>query len=152
MRRLPVLATIREAYDFTFANLGAIIGLIWLPMVLLTVGDFFVSRYVAAQMAAGFQNDGALAQLLFLPMQILLYAVVLVPVTQLALGQRQGGAMVHFGFGKPEWRLFRALLGLMLLVLVAALTIAGVLGGGAPGAAPLMPVAAAQSVLLLLVG
>ena len=42
MKKIPVLATIREAYDFTFTHLGAIIGLIWLPMILITVIGFFV--------------------------------------------------------------------------------------------------------------
>ena len=152
MQRLPVSATIREAYSFTFAHLGAIIGLIWLPMVLLTVGDFFVTHYAAAQMAAGFDNNAALAQLLFLPLQILLYAVMLVPVTELALGQRQGGAMIHFGLGRPEWRMFRALLGLMMLVLAAGVILAALLGGLAAGATISARAGVGQLVLLLLVG
>jgi hypothetical protein len=148
---LPVIATIREAYEFTFTHLGAIIGLIWLPMVLVTVGDFFVTRYVAVQTAAGFPNNAGLAQLMFLPMQILLYAVMFVPVTELALGQRQGGAMIHFGFGKPEWRMFRAFLGLMILLLMAGVAMAGILGG-TPGAAAPMGQGVAQSVLLIMTG
>ena len=34
MTKIPVLDTIRAAYRFTFTHLGAIIGLIWLPMIL----------------------------------------------------------------------------------------------------------------------
>jgi hypothetical protein len=60
-----------------------------------------------------------------------------VPVTQLALGVRKEGALVHFAFGGPEWRLFRGAMGLtgllMLLLLTMGLAAAvlGSLGGGA---------------------
>lgn len=150
MPRLPVIAIIREAYSFTFAHLGSIIGLIWLPMVLLTVAEFFVSRYAAIQVAAGFENNAGLAQLLFLPLQILLYAVMLVPVTELALGQRQGGAMLHFGLGKPEWRMFRALLGLMILVLAVGVLLVALLAS--LGAGDAMRAGIGQIVMLLMMG
>src|SRR5438045_3415486 len=72
VRRLPVIATIREAYAFTFAKLGAIIGLIWLPMVIVTIGDFFVAQNYGRQMQeamlagnAGSAGPQALAVLLF---------------------------------------------------------------------------------------
>ena len=126
MRRLPVLAVLREAYAFTFTQLGAIIGLIWLPMVLVTVGDFFVTQNYSHQAQQALAAGGAAAagpavliQFGFLLVRLALYAIVYVPVTQLALGQRQGGAMVHFAFGLPEWRMFRALLGLLLVFFVA---------------------------------
>ncbi len=126
MRRLPVLAVIREAYAFTFGHLGAIIGLIWLPMVIATVGDFFVtqhySRQVSQALAAGNPSAAGpamLVQIGFFLVRLLLYAVMYVPVAQLALGQRQGGAVAHIAFGAKEWRMFRALLGLMLLFMVA---------------------------------
>ena len=40
MNKLPVGRTIADAYRFTFAHLGAIIGLIWLPLVLATLLNF----------------------------------------------------------------------------------------------------------------
>lgn len=125
MRRLPALAVIRETYAFTFGHLGAIIGFIWLPMVIATVGDFFVTQHYGRQMqqavAAGNPSaagPAALIQLGFFLVRLALYAVMYVPVAQLALGQRQGGAMAHFALGAKEWRMFRALLGLMLLLLL----------------------------------
>ena len=126
MRRLPVLAVLREAYAFTFTHLGAIIGLIWLPMVLATVGGFFVNQIygrqaqqaLAAGAAAG-AGPAILIQLGFGLVQLGFYAMMYVPVAQLALGQRQGGAMLHFVFGRAEWRMFRALLGLMLIFMLA---------------------------------
>ena len=56
MKKIPVLETIKAAYGFVFTHLGAIIGLIWLPMVLVTVPGFFVEqRYFDA--AAGALAD-----------------------------------------------------------------------------------------------
>ena len=40
-RRIEVVATIRDAYVFALANLGGVIGLIWVPMVLATIMGFF---------------------------------------------------------------------------------------------------------------
>jgi len=124
VRQIPVIATIREAYSFTFANLGAIIGLIWLPMVLYTVGEFFITQnygnQVQAAIAAGNPNaagPAVLALFLFFLAALALHAIMLTAVTQLALGQRQGGAMIHFTFGALEWRVFRNLFGVALFLL-----------------------------------
>ena len=143
MRQIPVIATIREAYDFTFANLGAIIGLIWMPMVLLSVGEFFIGQHYAQAvneaMAAGNPNaagPAALALFFFALASLGLYAMMLTAVTQLALGQRQGGTMFHFAFGALEWRVFRNLFGLTLFLLPGALLLMLGMGrlGGAAGA------------------
>ena len=42
MRKIPVLRTIAEGYAFTFGHLGTIIGLIWLPMVIVAIAGYFV--------------------------------------------------------------------------------------------------------------
>jgi hypothetical protein len=141
VRRLSVTAIIREAYDFTLANLGAIIGLIWLPMVLLTVGQFFVNQHYGAQVneavAAGnpaAAGPAVLALLFFLLVQLALTAMMMVSVTQLALGQRQGGAMIHFAFGALEWRMFRTLFAAALFLLPPMMLL--LLSGGAVMGAP----------------
>lgn len=131
MRRVPVAATIRDAYGFTFAHLGGIIGLIWVPMLLLTVMGFFsFQRYYTDfidAMAGG--NPSALGSSLLMMLgymvaALLLEAIILVAVMQLALGIRDGKPVVaHFTFGPLEWRMFRALIalaGLLLLFLFPA--------------------------------
>ena len=45
MKKIPVLDSIRYAYAFTFGHLGTIIGLIWVPMVILAVAGYFVMSY-----------------------------------------------------------------------------------------------------------
>lgn len=139
MTKIPVLETIRAAYRFTFTHLGAIIGLIWLPMILATVIGFFVlQRFFAALADAFASNNLALAGpailglISFLLVALLLFAMMSVPVIQLALGSRKSGALAHFAFGVPEWRLFRSALGmvgfLFGLLLILSTLMGAVLG------------------------
>ncbi len=109
MRRVSVVATVRDAYAFTFTHLGGIIGLIWVPTLLLTVMGFFAfQRYYndfIEVMAGGNQSAMASSMLMmlgYLLAALLLQAIVLVSVAQLALGSRTAPAFAHFAFGPPE--------------------------------------------------
>ena len=135
MKKIPVLATIRDAYNFTFTHLGAIIGLIWLPMILVTVIGFFVfQRYLDAYAGALSSGDYAgmgsvsLGVLCFAVAALLLFTMMSVPVTQLALGVRKQGALVYFAFSGIEWRLFRGVMGLVGFLIVPLLIISVVVG------------------------
>jgi hypothetical protein len=144
MKKIPVFETIKAAYGFVFAHLGAIIGLIWVPMVGVTILGFFVEQryYNAAADALASNNyvrlgPSVISLLCYFMAAILLYAVMFVPVTQLALAQRKDGAVFHFALGPAERRMFRALAGLMaflflpflitayLFRVVAAMTVPG---------------------------
>lgn len=128
MRRVPVVQVIRDAYAFAFGHLGGIIGLIWIPMVLVTVAQFFTLwRYYNAMidyLAGG--NAAALGPAVLMLLgdaaaTILLYAMMFTAVVQLVLGSRGPGTIAHFAFGHQEWRMARALLacaGLLLLFLL----------------------------------
>ena len=136
MRRVPVAATIRDAYIFTAAHLGGIIGLIWVPMVIVTVAQFFTfHRYYndfidfMASGNAAQMGPSVLLMLSYVVAALMLYAVMFVAVTQLALGTRSNGAIVHFAFGPPEWRLFRALFAFTGLIVLAAIAIVTVANG-----------------------
>jgi hypothetical protein len=141
MRRIPVIATIRDAYIFTATHLGGIIGLIWVPMVLATVMGFFsLQRYYADFSAAlASNNTSALApsllmMLCYLVAALLLWAIMYVAVVQLARGERPAPAVAHFAFGNLEWRMFRALVGFIGLILMLVLPLFAV-GGAALKAA-----------------
>jgi hypothetical protein len=130
MKKLPVLETIKAAYGFVFTHLGSIIGLIWLPMVLITVAAFFVEqRYLDAAAEALLTGSSAnlgsvtLGLIAFFVAWLLFNAIMYVPVIQLALGQRKGGAMIHFAFGPSEWRMFRAMASLVGFLLLPALIV-----------------------------
>jgi hypothetical protein len=130
MRRVPVVATIRDAYAFTATHLGGIIGLIWVPMVIVTVAQFFTfHRYYndfidfMASGNAAQMGPSVLLMLGYIVAALLLYAVMFVAVTQLALGTRSNGAIVHFAFGPLEWRMFRAFFAFTGLMVLAAVVI-----------------------------
>ena len=154
MARLPVVATIRDAYAFTAANLGGIIGLIWIPMVLVTVMGFFaLQRYyndMIAAMASGVTatlGPTMLMMLGYVVAAVLLRAVMYVAVVQLALGTRNAPAWAHFAFGAAEWRMFRAFLAFVGLVFAFVIPIL-VIGSAALGAAGAQGPAMAGLVLL----
>ena len=106
MTKIPVLDTIRAAYRFTFTHLGAIIGLIWLPMILATVMGFFVMQRFFVALADAFASNNfalmgpaLLGLISFVLVALLLLAMMSVPVMQLALGSRKQAALAHFAFG-----------------------------------------------------
>jgi hypothetical protein len=133
MNKIPVLKTIGFAYAFTFAGIGTIIGLVWLPTLLIGVLQF-LSFALGAQLSDEGPAAGSAAAFLnfaFFFATILLYAMNAVAVTRLALGKRpEGIASVHFSLGRPEWRvlggyLFCAvLLGGLLMVYLLGMSFA----------------------------
>jgi hypothetical protein len=134
MNKIPVLKTVAYAYAFTLANLGAIVGLIWIPMLIVTLIGFFAqSTYLdAAIHFQGTRNPADLApglvwMLLFVVTALLGSAMMMVPVLEQALGRRQGHSLAHFALGPPEWRMFGAYLTLVGFVLVLVIGI-GILG------------------------
>ena len=163
MRRVPVVATVRDSYIFTITHLGGIIGLIWVPMLLLTVMGFFsFQRYYNdfIEAMAG-SNPAALGpsvlmMLGYLVAALLLHAVMYVAVVQLALGSRTAPAIAHFAFGPLEWRMFRAFLafvGLLMALLVPAVILGNAVQLAAPPSmtmvGPLILLAVIYGVLLL---
>src|SRR5215831_14883609 len=130
MRRIPVVATIRDAYSFTFTHLGGIIGLIWVSMVMITIARFFTFNrfyndfieYMAGGNAAQ-MGPTLLMMMAYLIASLLIYAVMFVAVAQLALGARGAPSVLHFAFGPTEWRLFRALFAFTGLMMLMALTV-----------------------------
>jgi len=124
--RLPVLAVVRAAFTFTLANLGAIIGVIWLPMTAVTVTGFFAEQRFYAAIETAYATHGTpdgSAMLLFLGyglLFLLFHAMMMVGVARLALGGRAAGRF-GIGFGVVEWRLFRAWFGLLLFLMIPLL-------------------------------
>ncbi len=163
MARVPVVATIRDAYLFTATNLGGIIGLIWIPMVLVTILGFFsFQRYYNAVIEAMASGAAAtlgptmLMMLGYIIAAVLLHGMMYVAVVQLALGTRSAPTWAHFAFGAEEWRMFRAFLAFvgLLLALVIPILVIGTAAtgtGGTPGPAMAGLVLLVYGVLILAV-
>ena len=126
MRRVSAIATIRDAYVFTFTHLGGVIGLIWVSMVMITIAQFFTFHRFYTDYINVLSSNGNPAQMgptllmliAYIVAWLLLYSVMCVSVVQLALGARAAPAFAHFAFGPLEWRMFRvfaAFAGLLFL-------------------------------------
>ncbi len=111
MNKIPVLKTIRFAYALTFGSIGTIIGLVWLPTLLIGVLEF-LPYALGPQGSDGTTAAGSVAAFLNFACffaSLLLYAMNAVAVIQLALGKRpEGSVSVHFSLGRPEWRMMGA--------------------------------------------
>lgn len=130
MNKIPVLDTITSAYRFTFTHLGTIIGFSWVGLVLIAVLQFLPYAFGGDPFAtpenATVQGHRGLTNFASTLLMLLLYSIIYVPVTQLALGLRKGPALWHFSLGMPEFRLFGAFL-LFLLVMMAMIVGMGLL-------------------------
>ena len=144
MNKIPVGRTIAFAYSFTFGQIGTVIGLIWLPLLLFFVGDFFVTNYYAQ----GFQAWSAdsdpsaigkpfLALMAFYIAAMFVIAVIGVAITRQAMGLRKGNAIVQFSVGAAELNLFLSFLASYLVVMAVTigLFLALLLFGGIAGVA-----------------
>ncbi|MGH6871312.1 MAG: hypothetical protein ACREHE_07385 [Rhizomicrobium sp.] len=134
MNKIPVGKTIKYAYTFTFENLGAIIGLIWIPTVLITVGGFFAeTSFGTAIVSAMRENRPAVAGQAMISLlawyfvSLLLTAVASAAVSRQALGLRKGPAVAHFALGPAEFRVFGAELALFGVLLALAIPYLAVL-------------------------
>src|ERR1051326_1194626 len=154
--KIPFGKTIAYAYSFTFGQLGTIIGLCWLPLVLMAVLQFLPYAFGGNPMApaenAAAQGRHALTGLASSLLMLLLYSMMYVPVTRQALGLRKGSAFVHIALGPPEFRVFGALL-LFFIVMMAMVIGIGILSlvlGGVSLATGKNAVVALISALLIL--
>lgn len=142
MEKIPVWRSIGRAYGFAFGNLATIIGLIWLPTLILLAGGYFTIAHYFAGVLTALANGNRYAAYagagyfyLYQIAALLFEAIIVVPVMRLALGLREKPASIHFALGPAELRTFAALVAYALIVLtieiagfVLLLIVAGVIG------------------------
>jgi hypothetical protein len=153
MTKLSVAGAIRFAYDFAFGQIGAIIGLVWLPLVLVAILQFLPYAIGTAYPGgdASQQGGAGALNLAFSTAALVLYAMNCVAVTRQALGLRQGTASIHFALGWPEWRMFAAVV-ICGLILVAAVGTYVMIGTALFAAAQTTPVLAYLGVVYAIAG
>jgi hypothetical protein len=131
MTTIPVMTTIRDTYRFTFGQFGKIVGLIWLPAVLMAVSSFFLKlpylRFVANNPG---QEDlilqhGPLVLGLYASglLEVVLYAVMVTAVTREALHPTGKNTYLGFPLGRTTVRLiggYFGFLGVIVFFLLAA--------------------------------
>jgi hypothetical protein len=162
MTKIPVFRTVADAYVFTFNNLGVIAGLIWIPMLALTLLGFFAeTTYMDGMIAFDASKNpsdalpGVMWMLLLVFISLLALALMMVPVLQQALGTRKDHPFAHFALGQPEWRLFSsylALLGVVFTVAIVLVVLSGLFSRGILTIYPGAATAPAVDALLQLIG
>jgi hypothetical protein len=144
MNKIPVGQVISRAYAFTLGEIGTVIGLIWIPTVLVVVGSFLVQHMNAGQPMPDPAGPPQMPpnfgfSLLFAVVSLLLSAMIAVALTRQALGLRQGPAFAHVALGSEEFRVFGAFAILYLLIFLFALGIGIVAGIGSVTLTMVMP-------------
>jgi hypothetical protein len=130
MKKIPVGATIAHAYRFAFGDFFRVLGVIWLPWAILTVGGFLLLRTSAAFTTAMASHDSATIRhtvALTAPFYLLgmfMLFMQITGLTELALGVRKGSPYYYFSLGKAVWRVIGAFLLLALLVLACGIVMA----------------------------
>ena len=150
MGKIPVLQTIAETYAFAFRRYFPILGVIWLPFLLIMAASYYILlpaltamvTFLAEVAQHALQNP----QTPYLPPSIwpmmrglflfefvvlLIFPVVAVGVTKEALQMRRGPWFVYLAIGKPELLVLGGIFTLIALYFgaVVAMAIAGAIVG-----------------------
>jgi hypothetical protein len=124
MAKIPVGATVAQAYRFAFGDFLKILGVMWPSMLLMWLPSLLMRKQMtalSAQMAA--QDYSSLRQLwplifLFYLVALVLIIVQVIGIAQVALGRHKGPVWFYFELGKPVWRLIGSFL-LLILAFIA---------------------------------
>jgi hypothetical protein len=116
MKKIPVGATVAHAYRFAFQNFLPVLGIVWLPWLVLAAAGFILGKTGLVVPGAGAHNLPVLAPTFLVA--LLLLCMQITGVTEYALGLKKGSPRFYFSLGKPVWRVIGAMLLLVLVILV----------------------------------
>lgn len=129
MQKIPVGATIAQAYRFAFGDFIRILGvmwpamlLMWLPSLLMRQRMMTLSLQMAARDYSSLRELWPLIALLYLTAFVLIFMQV-IGIAQLALERHKGPAWFYFSLGKPVWRLIGSFLLLFVALIVGWIVI-----------------------------
>lgn len=142
MNKIPVWRTVGRAYGFAFGHYLTVLGIVWLPLVIMTAASFFLVRPFYAQNLSG-EKGGAMPfdprlmriNLLVQLLALLVSTIMSVGIAKEVLGLRTGPRFFYLSFGAAEFRVLIGYFALILLfiVIVIGLAIAGGIAGGVAG-------------------
>lgn len=148
MTKIPVRQTIAAAYRFAFVGLEKVIALIWFPMILITIGDYFSSGAILAGRAEAIDSGDftrlgpvVAGQFVFGIVELILTCVVGVAICREILKPMEGRpSFLRFTFGSSEMRAAGGIAGTYMVLLLAAvicgtvgMILSGALGRIIPG-------------------
>jgi len=135
MDKIPVGRTIGQAYRFSFNGYFTVLGIVWLPLLLLLAAGYFLMLPMMQEFAgiartmmqhpgdpaAALAIQGTLSRIYGFDFLVLLFAVwVQVGITKEILGLRTGPRFVYLPSGADEGRV---LLSYIVLIILAYLAI-----------------------------
>lgn len=158
MQHISIDKTVSDAYRFLGIHIGSIVGVIWLPIVLLFglgVGLFFLT--VPPEWYAGpvrihdeafFQSVSpdfwktiawmVAAFSLYALASLVVAATIMVGLMHHALGMKRDPTWIHFSLGMPVWRMIGAFI-LADLAILAMAVLSGLIVGTVSFALVLIP-------------
>ena len=140
MKKIPLEATIIDAYKFFFHNIISIIGTVWFPVVvfLAVLGalvasivphEWLVGHFVAPQNPEAFflSRIGLIlaAEAVVMPVGLLVSAMIRVGILRLAVAEKSGLTLFWFSLGAKVWRM----IGAMILTVIGCIVVAGIAVG-----------------------
>lgn len=148
MKKIPLEATVVDAYKFFFSNIISIIGTVWLPFLIfaavagafvvnLVPHDWLIGHFEPPTDPAGFVRDHigviALAVPSLIITGLLTGAMIKVGILRLALGEAHGVTLIWFSLGARVWRMIAA--SFVLVFVWGVIEFAGVVVVGGVNAA-----------------
>jgi hypothetical protein len=131
VNKIPVIPTIAKTYGFVLGQFGRIVGLIWLPAVLVAVSGFFLKlpylRFMAdnqgqedlvlqhGTMLLGLYACGAL--------EVVLYAIMTAAITREVLHPSTQNTYFNFSLNGTTFRLIGGYFGLFGMIMVFLLAV-----------------------------
>jgi hypothetical protein len=150
MNKIPVFRTISQSYGFAFGRYLPILGVVWLPLLIMTALGFFIALPAISNFPQMMQDVAQHAQqgaaVPFVPAQFsqsaarlnavnlvifLLYAPIAVGVTLEALGLRTGPRFIYVSVGVREILVIAGWIAVAAFVFAVAIAlgiIAGIVG------------------------
>lgn len=144
MKKIPVRQTIVAAYRFAFAGVEKVIALIWLPMIAITVGDYFFTRARLAEQAVALESGDyaqmgpvMVGQFGFAVVELIFICIIGVAISREILSPMESRpSFLRFSLGSTELRAAGGLVAVYMLIAMIALVcvvvgmiLSGVLGG-----------------------
>jgi hypothetical protein len=133
MNKIPVGDTVSGAFNFAFARFLSVLGVFWLPYLLLAAILVASVHFLAPDLPGQIEHgpwDQSLAMnfrrisAIVFAFWLLASAMVTVGLQRQALGLHPGPVFFFFSLGAPVWRLIGAyILAILVIIFVVALTI-----------------------------
>ena len=129
MDNIPVGETIRRGYGFAVGNFAMLLGIVWLPLVLVVATGAIFGLLSPAFAPALIGNNGAALKhawplmVVFYLFAFLFFSVAIVGLTECALAEVPVRRFFYFSLDGRVWRLFKAYLLSILIVLAVVVVV-----------------------------